>query len=71
MRRYITGIDSMGWNLNQDIEWWWPGFISPMAVLFIGSAAFACVVFVIAREVNLDGEPTTVANAKKALVKNG
>ena len=71
MRRYITGIDSMGWNLNQDIEWWWPGFVSPMTVLFIGSAAFACVVFVIAREVNLDGKPTTAANAKKALVING
>lgn len=55
MRRYVTGIDSMGWNLNADIEWWWTGFVSPMAVLIVGSLAFAAVAFTIAREINLDG----------------
>jgi hypothetical protein len=55
MRRYITGIDFMGWNLNEGIEWWWQGFLSPMAVLIIGSLSFAILAFVIAREVNLDG----------------
>lgn len=59
MRRYITGIDSMGWNLNQDIEWWWPGFISPMVVLLIGSLAFAVVAFTVAREVPLSSREET------------
>jgi hypothetical protein len=55
MRRFITGIDVMGWNLNEGIEWWWQGFISPMAVLIIGSLSFALLALVIAREINLDG----------------
>lgn len=55
MRRFITGIDVMGWNLNEGIEWWWQGFMSPMAVLIIGSLSFALLAFVIAREINLDG----------------
>lgn len=54
MRRYVTGIDTMGWNLNSDIEWWWNGFISPMAVLVIGSISFGIVAFTIAREVALE-----------------
>lgn len=53
MRRYITGIDSMGWNLNQGMEWWWPGFISPMVVLLAGAVAFGVLAFTIAREVPL------------------
>lgn len=53
IRRYVTGIDSMGWNLDADVEWWWTGFISPMSVLIIGSISFAIVVFIIAKEVKL------------------
>ena len=44
MRRYITGADEQGLNLNAGIEWWWPVGLSPMAVLIIGSLAFAGVV---------------------------
>ena len=68
MRRYITGIDFMGWNLDQGIEWWWQGFLSPMAVLIIGSLSFALLAFIVAREINLDGgrnlasgRPTAIA----------
>ena len=41
IRRYITGVDMGGWNLNTSVEWWWPGLPSPMAIWVIGSVAFA------------------------------
>lgn len=41
MRRYITGVDESGFNLNANIEWWWSMPLSPMVVWFVGSAAFA------------------------------
>jgi hypothetical protein len=41
MRRYITGLDNPGLNLDRDIEWWWNTPISPMTVWFVGSLAFA------------------------------
>lgn len=40
-RRYITGLDEQGFNLNANIEWWWNIPVSPMLVWFGGSAAFA------------------------------
>lgn len=41
IRRYVTGLDVPGVNLNRDIEWWWNSPISPMAIWIIGSVAFA------------------------------
>jgi len=44
MRRYITGIDQFGFNLNADAEWWWFGlrdsWLNPMSVWAIASLAF-------------------------------
>lgn len=40
MRRYITGNDSFGPNLNSSVEWWWNIPVSPMVVWVLGSAAF-------------------------------
>ena len=44
MRRYTTGIDVFGFNLNADAEWWWFGlhnsWLSPMMVWTLGSLAF-------------------------------
>lgn len=52
MRRYVTGTDSQGWNLNSGLEWWWEGSIlSPMLVWAIGSLAFAALLVVLVREV--------------------
>ena len=45
MRRYITGIDFKGANLNSNIEWWWAIPVSPMVVWFAGSAGFALLLF--------------------------
>jgi hypothetical protein len=41
IRRYVTGVDLPGVNLDRDIEWWWNAPISPMGVWIIGSVAFA------------------------------
>ncbi|MDI6023770.1 DUF2142 domain-containing protein [Leucobacter sp. UT-8R-CII-1-4] len=41
MRRYITGTDVGGFNLNHNMEWWWDIPVSPMLVWFGGSGAFA------------------------------
>lgn len=40
LRRYITGLDYSGLNLDSNIEWWWSTPISPMMVWLGGSAAF-------------------------------
>jgi hypothetical protein len=41
IRRYVTGSDVVGWNLNRDAEWWWPSGPAPMTTWLLGSAAFA------------------------------
>lgn len=41
LRRYITGLDNPGINLDRDVEWWWNTPVSPMTVWFVGSLAFA------------------------------
>lgn len=51
-RRYLTGLDVGNWNLNSDIEWWWGGPVSPMAVWIIGSLAFAAAVVLVARRMD-------------------
>lgn len=41
IRRFTTGIDVGGLNLNANIEWWWDVAPSPMVVFAIGTVAFA------------------------------
>lgn len=44
-RRYITGIDTGGVNLNKQMEWWWTSFsFSPMTVWAISAISFAICV---------------------------
>jgi hypothetical protein len=46
-RRYITGMDQQGVDLDENIEWWWSNFpLSPNLVTWSASIAFA--VFLIA-----------------------
>ena len=47
IRRYVSGFDNLGLNLNSDIEWWWNTPISPMVVWLVGSAAFAALLFLV------------------------
>jgi hypothetical protein len=41
-RRYITGMDQQGVNLDEDIEWWWSDLaLSPNVVWISASVAFS------------------------------
>ena len=51
LRRYVTGIDESGPNLDAGVEWWWEGLpLSPNAVWLVGSLAFAALVTVLVTE---------------------
>jgi len=42
IRRYVTGADQQGLNLDAGAEWWWSAFpIGPSAVWIIGALAYA------------------------------
>jgi hypothetical protein len=49
IRRYVTGVDGAGFNLDAGAEWWWTLPASPMAVWVIGSIAYGVVAFMVAR----------------------
>ncbi len=48
MRRYISGLDIGGLNLNASREWWWDVPIQPMTVWFVGSVTFTGLVVILA-----------------------
>jgi hypothetical protein len=52
IRRYVTGIDGAGLNLNANLEWWWNIPFSPMMVWIGGSIAYALLVAILVREVS-------------------
>lgn len=41
MRRYTTGSDENGVDLNTGAQWWWDTSLQPMTVWVVGSLAFA------------------------------
>lgn len=45
IRRYTTGVDVLGWDLNSPREWWWSFGPLPMTVLYASTATFAFLVF--------------------------
>ena len=46
IRRYTTGVDLAGINLDTSIEWWWANsLVSPNFVWAIGSLSFAFAIF--------------------------
>lgn len=47
LRRYITGFDDLGVNLDSGIEWWWDWAVSPMTVWIVGSVAFTALLFIL------------------------
>jgi hypothetical protein len=44
IRRYVTGMDVNGPNLNASPEWWWAGAPSPMVVWALGTLLFAVAI---------------------------
>ncbi len=46
LRRYLTGLDGRGINLDAGIEWWWDSFpVSPNFVFIVGASSFAMFLF--------------------------
>jgi hypothetical protein len=43
IRRYVTGVDVLGWNLNDNVEWWWSFGPAPMTVWVVGTGAFGAL----------------------------
>jgi hypothetical protein len=64
IRRYVTGIENMGFNLDENIQWWWDGMISPMGVLVIGSISFAIFCFIAVRSINIFGPARITASER-------
>ncbi|MCJ7827355.1 MAG: DUF2142 domain-containing protein [Demequinaceae bacterium] len=54
IRRYVTGSDQQGLNLNANTEWWWSMPLSPMMVWIAGSLAYAGTIWILVREVSSD-----------------
>ncbi|CAN5344883.1 hypothetical protein BH11ACT3_BH11ACT3_06840 [soil metagenome] len=41
VRRYVTGADQQGLNLDAGAEWWWPHFpVGPLWIWIVGALAF-------------------------------
>ena len=59
IRRYVTGSDQPGANLDAGYEWWWSAFpLSPMAIWMLGTLAFAALLVVVLRHLGRDRELT-------------
>ena len=43
IRRYVTGLDGSGLDLDRGQEWWWGGPVPAQVVWLVGSLAFAVV----------------------------
>ena len=57
IRRYVTGIDSSGPNLDAGLEWWWDGPIGPNAVWLLGSLSYTLLVTILVTHI---ARPETV-----------
>lgn len=60
MRRYITGIDVLGWDLNTPREWWWHTGPLPMTVLYLGTTGMAFIATWVI--FSIDGKSTSLPN---------
>ena len=54
IRRYITGTNISGWNLNKGAQWWWTSGPSPLSIWIIGSVAFSTALFIVLLMTNYD-----------------
>lgn len=48
IRRYVTGVDVGGMDLNSHTEWWWTFGPSPLATWIIGTLAFGLCIGILA-----------------------
>lgn len=57
IRRYVTGIDKQGLDLDAGREWWWQVPFGANAVWIMGTVAFAGLVYILLREINHAAAP--------------
>jgi len=51
LRRYLTGVDVQGVNLDVGKEWWWSGLaISPMGIWILGTISFTALAAILVRD---------------------
>lgn len=55
IRRYVTGLDEGGINLDRNREWWWDLPIGATATWLIGSVAFAALAWYLLRPAGMLG----------------
>lgn len=62
IRRYVTGADQQGFNLDSGAEWWWAGIpLGPTAVWIVGAVAFAGLLAVLGPQLRRDSAQTTAS----------
>ena len=66
MRRYITGSEVLGWNLDKAREWWWAIPAPPMVVWVLGSLAFGAALFLGTRGLVRPDERTLAGTSPSA-----
>jgi hypothetical protein len=47
IRRYVTGVDGAGLDLDAGREWWWALPVGPTFGWIVGAAAYAALVFLL------------------------
>lgn len=58
IRRYVTGADQQGLNLDAGAEWWWTGLpVGPTAMWIIGTLAYAGVLVLLWPQLRQRTEP--------------
>lgn len=64
MRRYLTGIDYGGFDLNKNIEWWWQNMPVPPGVFWVvGSVAFAGLLILVSGVLRREHDSGALATA--------
>lgn len=65
IRRYVTGIDGAGLNLDAGAEWWWALPVGPNVVWIVGSVAYASLVLLLVPRLAA-GRPLAVGSSRDA-----
>ena len=70
IRRYVTGTDVTGWNLNTEAEWWWSTLPGPMVVWLVGSVAFAALLVLLSPSLLSRSWPSVVPRNFESITTN-
>ncbi|WP_051973666.1 DUF2142 domain-containing protein, partial [Cryobacterium sp. MLB-32] len=70
MRRYLTGTDALGVNLDTNREWWWDIPVGPQMVWAIGSLAFAAVLILLVRGITRPRDHSVPSRRSKRVAES-